>query len=259
MCVALCCACLELWNTTSKPKWSSSARWQIPTNFNTQPPSSTSGQWSQPPILSTSIASSHFFKIASKHLRAGDLGGTWIKFWICLCIWECFARRPEVHLLKPLLKLRTRRPFLTSIIPIATVFSIPFWLLFILLTILIQIMLGITQNTYPSWTWPVSKPPSLCRHLEIRVTEPFHFRQCFGIRKERPYSRIHFKVSKRTSSSHKFVVAVQRRQVSLHPNQTSFSSRIWQNKSPYKGLRLSILPPSIGIRTLSPESSPGMQ
>ena len=66
-------------------------------------------------------------------------------------------------------------------------------------------------------------------HPEIRVLKPVHFCQCFGIRKERPNSRIHFKVFKRTTTPHKFVVAVQRRQVSLHPNQKSFSSRMWQD------------------------------
>jgi len=62
-------------------------------------------------------------------------------------------------------------------------------------------------------------------HPEIRVPEPVNFWQCFGIRKERFNSRIHFKVFKRTSEPHKFVVVVQRRRVSLHPNQKSFSSR----------------------------------
>jgi len=81
-----------------------SARCQIPTNYNIQPLSSTSRRWYQHPIFWTFIALSRLFKIASKPLRAVDLGGTWVKFYSCLCLWEYFARRPEVHLFKPLPK-----------------------------------------------------------------------------------------------------------------------------------------------------------
>jgi len=226
MYVALCCACLQLWNTTSKPKWSSSARWQIPTNFNTQPPSSTSSQWSQPPTPWTSIVSSHLFKIASMPLRARDLGGTQVKFWICFCLWECFARRPvspdvppEIAKKRAIIKPRNydNNCFQYSIL--AAIYPV-------------------TANArrcsiYTKYLCELDmtgiKTPLSVVHPEIRVPEPVHFRQCFDIRKERFNSRIHLKVFKRTSSSHKFVVTVQMRQVSLHPDHKSFSSRIWQD------------------------------